>query len=343
MSLPLGKPVVRGFMFYAFPLAILANHPECESWILSNYIQTYFDDTDDSPVPFAFYVHDFAASPWLRVQDFQRETLSAFSQDPLHFILQALDNSSYVYLYVDEYFIPDRRYFQEKHFCHEILINGFDLHRRVMFITGYCRDSQFKTSEVSFDDFEKSYHGAGEMIQNGTFDNQDLGPDALWLFNNIKLYTFRESGHYEFNLKLVRETLKDYLYSRNTSERYSMVDEPWTRRWGLDWYPCLKRYYQRLIEGEVHSDWRHLHTLWEHKVCMVRRMEYMEKRGIIDPGVSLKKEIYELEYKVNQLRLLMIKYTLNKQQRLLESIIQGLDEVFPKEVSFTEKLLLITR
>lgn len=321
--LAITKPPANGYQFYSYPLAIILNHEESYPWFYSNFIQLAFDKNIFAPVPLCFYMYDYACNPWLNVHRLQRETFSMLDKEIVDFVVDSIDRGYYVYLNVDEYFIPDRGDYQKKHFSHDTLVYGYDLGLRTLKILGFNKVGAYESSEVSFNEFSQSYHYLDKIENN---------------CNQIYLYQYNQAGKYDFNAKLVKETLEDYLYSRNTSERFSMIAEPWDRAYGMESYEYLQKYFQNLLANKVHTDIRLLHILWEHKSCMKLRTEYMYENGFIENPNDVETAKL-IEHKAFMVKKLFLKYFLTEKKEIIETVSQLTDEIKELEAVFIEDLI----
>lgn len=298
-------PTINGYQFYAYPLAIILNHKETHPWFYSNYIQLAFDKDFYSPVPFCFYMYDYAINPWLNVQRLQRNIFDITGQDIVDFVKNALDNQYYVYLNVDEYHIPERSNFHKKHISHDVLVYGYDLENNTFDVLGFNDKTIFKNSKVRFSEFRHSFASL-DIIENNC--------------HQIYLYQYNPHGTYSFNTELVIETLEDYLFSRNTSKKVSMLTEEWDRHYGMDSYKQLNNYYQGLLNNDLYIDVKFTHILWEHKKVMGLRAKYMCDLGLITE--ELVEAALKIEDQALVLRNLFIKYSMTHKKNIIFKMIE---------------------
>lgn len=322
--LPIAPPEVDGYQFYALPLAILANYDESKSWIYSNFIQTCFDKKlIDSPVPFCFYMYDPASCPWLKYLHFDRDIFLAFNQDIVTFIIESLNREYYIYLNIDEYFIPERKAYQRYNSSHDILVYGYNLGEEVFLTLGYNNENQLKTTKVPFQLFLQAFNNLDNIINYCT---------------QINLYKFQKNSQYHFNLKLVIETLEDYLFSQNTSERFSMLREPWDRAYGMEGYQYFRQYIS-LMNDNNSPLVRDMHVLWEHKKLMTSRIKYMELNGYLSPLNSFSNNFSKIETMAMHIRNKALYYSIKKDPVVLDNITKLIDQLAHDEYLQLENLL----
>jgi hypothetical protein len=338
-QLPAHEPLIKGFLFFAYPLSIIGVDEKTHPWILSNFIQTCFDkDFSKSPVPFTFYSYDFTMSPWLKHEKVQRKTVDHLSKDIVNFIKTCINDNKYVQLYLDEYHVPNRVDSNKFHYIHENLIYGYDDEKRNFTILGFNENMIFKSTTISYEQFLRAYLGVTNQIESKIL-NQQLHPNSIDIFNIINMFEFNNNGNYSFNKKLVLESLKDYKEGNNTSERFAMIREPWDRAYGMDCYKHFINYFERLLNNEAIYDIRFLHNLWEHKLLMSKRVDFMQKNNYINLESDTIKKFETIEKKVLSLRNTMIKYSMTNNRYELELILSTLPTIAELDGRLTDILI----
>jgi hypothetical protein len=272
-QLPLGEPLAYGFQFYAFPMAILATEPRSRDWILSNYIHLAFDPAGaDSPVPFCFYLYDYALSPWLEVIRADRRWIADTGGDVVELCRSSIGAGYYPYLNLDEYFLPGRFRYQNLHYSHDVLACGVDDDRGTFSIYGFTADETLGVTEVAQDQFARAYASLDE-IEN-------------WC-HQVYFYRLRPEATYRMRLHVVGDALQDYLSGANPSRRVDMLQEEWDRAYGTDSYRPLRDYLDDYLAGKAAPDIRYLHVLWEHKRLMAERfVRLAELAPAIEPLIA---------------------------------------------------------
>ncbi|MGC5542971.1 hypothetical protein ACPYPE_20105 [Streptomyces griseus] len=288
-QLPVSEPLAGGYHFYAFPLAIAGTVGRAKDWILSNYIHLAHDATPGTSVPFCFYLYDYAISPWLDVIRNTRAWLGESGADPVAFCRAAVHAGYYVYLNLDDYFIPSRPGHQVRHGSHDLLICGADDDRSLFTSFGYTKDDVMRRSDLTFEEFGQGYRSLDALPNDCP---------------QVYLYRPRPDAEYPFNFRLVRRSFEDYLDGANVSEQFDMFREPWDRSYGIDCYPPLQRYLTDYAEGNTEGDIRYLHILWEHKRLMTLRTERMAElldgdfTALADEARGLEKQALRLRNKM---------------------------------------------
>jgi len=320
VKLPLAESPIIGLQYIAYTLGIVLNDEESLPWYYSNYIQLVSGNTFLSAMH--FYPAWYHTIPFLIVQAFKKE-ITKFGNINIHkFIKDCIDNQLYFYSVFDEFYVPRRLSYGRRHFQHDFLIYGYDEAQQEYILAGFDENRFYRTTTVSFAQFEEAFFS--EMNEY------------------VHLLKRNEGLKYNFNLKRVCELLEDYLYRRNTSERYSdgtSLEAISDRHWGLDVYKHLRGYFNSLINGDAWYDIRPLHILYEHKKCMVSRLEYMEKNNYISDCSYLIDSYKILENKSMVMRNLQLKYSATSDKKYLRSIVETLAEIEQKEEELLEILI----
>ncbi|MER6632527.1 hypothetical protein ABT301_30620 [Streptomyces sp. NPDC000987] len=329
IRLPIGDPVALGYQFYAFPLAIQATDERASDWILSNYIQLEYDERGwDTEVPLTFYLYDYALSPWLEVVRGTRAWYA--SADIVEVVRNALANGYYAYLVIDEYHIPNRRFFQVKHQEHDILVHGVDDRTGTFTVLGFDEQMRFRSTEVSQEDFGRAHHALdGERFQNApvVFYRPRAQPDFGY-----------PPIRYDFNVELVRRTLHEYLHSIDTSRHFDMLRAPRPCRYGMDVYQPLEQFVREYAKRERPYDIRHLHILWEHKRMMTARVRRLA--DLIGSIASLQDDARQIETDAMALRNVMMRDHLqNGRKGYLDNSLDLLDRVRDKETALLTEVI----
>ncbi len=338
-NLPISIPPIIGYTIHAYPLSIIFNYNETLPWFLSNYIQLVCD-TCFKGVFFDFSVLPcilegskwidsvYPGNPWLKRNSIEGYLLRNYNIEINDFVIESINQNNYVVLHLDEYYIPDTRSYKNRTFYHENLVYGYDLKDKTYNVLGFNGKGIFGNIRVSFDSFEEGVKSNFLYCPNG----------------QIKLLSYNEEYSYEMDLVLIRDQLTDFLDSQHTDNNYRTFRNPSHNFvYGLAVYDGLIEYFRLLSESKVYYDIRPLHILWEHKKCMLLRMEYLLR---LYPSTKLE-EIYNqyqlVEKKCMIMRQYQMKYSISNKPELLDNIINTLKMVCEYERNILSDFTLIIK
>ncbi|MNW60327.1 hypothetical protein D3C74_383000 [compost metagenome] len=119
-----------------------------------------------------------------------------------------------------------------------------------------------------------------------------------------------------------------------------MVFEPYSHCvFGIDCYSYIHEYYKSLLKKEVRFDVRYIHNVWEHKLLMTKRIEYMNNNKVIELSQEIVSQFKSVENRAQTLRNLMLKFHLNGDNKHIHSIMDGLSEIVEQEVFLINTVL----
>ncbi|WP_128893903.1 hypothetical protein [Longirhabdus pacifica] len=333
------QPIIKGYLFYAFPLSIIGYNEQTSPWILSNFIQTNLEmDYANSPIPYTLFSFDFKQSPWLKMEKITRKTLHHVQKDMLSTLKYFIDEQKYIYLYLDEYYIPRRRTYHQSHFLHENLIFGYDDDAQTFDVLGYDEKMIFKPIQISYEALMQSYNSV-EDIMHASMD-QNTYSDSFDVFSTITLFERNPHASYAFNYKLVRESLTEYLNGSNSFERFASIKQPPSHCvYGMDCYSYIEKYFRSFLAGEVPYDIRFLHILYEHKLLMTKRIQYIHDHKWNGAHGNLLVQCQEIEDLALAMRNLFVRYSLHNHSKYVTSILDKLQQTAEMEKDFLEQCL----
>lgn len=263
--LPVATPLAYAYQFYAFPLAILAERERSRDWVLSNYVQTAYDTDPGSPVPFCFYVDDFTRSPWLETQRLTREWCLRRGDRIDALVRDAVRDGWYVYLTVNERYIPRRRaYVEDVDYPHDVLVHGCDDDTDTFAILGYDEDQMFRATTAPQESLRTAFEAMGDRPFHDT---------------GIVLYRYDETGHYPLDVAHLADAIEEYATGANTSRHHADCTVPLDRVWGARGYEPLTEHLDAFGAGRGEANILDVQVLWEHKRLMVARAERAEELG----------------------------------------------------------------
>lgn len=317
--LQIGESPIIGYQYHAFPLSIAVLSKNFYPWFHNNYIQLfgYEENSTSRIIDFYNYRFDFRLEsvPVIDIEKISSDFIAVISEDMIGFLVDCISNDRYVYVHVDEFYIPNREAYQKRHNFHDILIYGYNLEAREFHVLGFNESISFTATTVSFDDFSKS------IIRNA---------DRSFF---KRIYLFRLDDHeettYEFSLRSFIRELSEYLLSRTSSSTANPHDI-----YGINTLDFITEHYESLYATHQLDKLSviPLHVLWEHKKSMLEKMQYIEQRYELE---NLSVQYRQVVKNASVIRNLLLKYNITRQDRNIVGIITKL-----KETKSQEDLLL---
>lgn len=334
-KLPITIPPIIGYTVHAYPLSIIYSYEECLPWFFSNYIQlvcntqftgNFFDFFSlCGALEGSVWIDSiYPGVPWINRHSVEGFVISDCNLNIHNLITASLEENNYIVSYLDEFFVPNRKPFQKEQVFHENLVYGYDTYEMAYDILGFDDKGVYRSSRISFDAFEQAFKSS----------------PLRFSYNTIKLLKVRQDYLFELDLELIRDSLLDYIYSRNSSTTLRMIRNPTKNcAYGISIYDVLIKYFESLSNGMVDYDIRPLHLLWEHKKCMLLRMEFISKNYLSVGLNDIYNDYMVVEQKCLSLRDLFIKYYISKQPSIINKIILGLRFIREKEQEILPNLI----
>ncbi len=335
------NPPLIGKLRHAYPLSILSADDAYLPWFHSNFIQLFWPRARGFPhatLDF-FYPPHYPSLPLLDTQLFDRRILDRRGEGVLgDFLVSCLADGWYAQLYVDEFHIPGRAAYRCAYMPHRLLVFGCDRDKASFDVLGFAADGRYAASQVTGSELEDAFVSTElaadiEAIEAGERETT-LGDLA-----KISLARYDSSKSCSFDLQLVIDQLSDYLLSRNTADRFRMLDLSYygQEATGMEIYNGIGRRLEYSLRHPEFADVLSLHILWEHKKCMLARIEYMETRGYLDPGDALGEAYAEIAAQAGVLRMMMLRFGMGRDRRLIERMIGRLAPVAERERDLLER------
>jgi hypothetical protein len=277
-KLPIKYPLIITYPQETHLISIVSMHEQFLPWFHSNFIQLkcslYHHDMDLKMYPDNFQ----RVCPLLEYQHLTRNSLGKWFPDIVNFIVQCIDDGLFFHATVNSYYISAyKRVFQKLHHFHEVLIFGYDSDLEVFFAADFF-DANYEFKAIPFYEFVASYR---------SIDHDDHGLDINNHLNGIELMRFNprshfnKKSHYLLDIENIVDLLGDYVYSSNTSKKYTVFENSLDDTYGLSVYNFLIKHIELVLTGEISwCNYRSFHIFYEHKKCMVLRIKYLCDLGL---------------------------------------------------------------
>ncbi len=320
MELPFELNVpVKGYQHHAYLLGVLyAVDPQAMIWVHNYFVQLQYN-IHNKNCSFNFYKGEVEFPRlYFDSECISKATLLDFHIPITEFIKYKIENGYYVRFDLDGYYLPNQRTYQKEHFWHDILIYGYA--DGIFQTAGYDAQMRYGAAVISEDVIKAAFYS--KLFSERSIPGK-----------NITLFRRGISGRkLEIDTMLIYDQLFDYIYSGNTAERYGFYDPTGGKKiFGLSACEQLKN-----LLGGYSLDVRPFHILWEHKVCMQARIQFLSDSGLIS---DKKKEIKLYQKLVhdaflirNKVLKVMVKYDVES----VEHIQNMLDKLI-----YEEKCLLV--
>lgn len=323
MELPFELNVpVKGYQHHAYLLGVLfATDPQAMIWVYNYFVQLQYN-IYNKKCSFNFYKGEVEFPRlFFDSECINKAALLDFHIPITEFIKYKIENGYYIRFKLDGYYLPNQRAYQKEHFWHDILIYGYA--DGIFQTAGYDAQMRYGTAIISEDILKAAFYSK--------FCSENSSPGK-----DIVLFRRCLSGRkLDIDVMLIYDQLFDYIYSGNTAERYGFYDLTGGKKiFGLRACEQLKT----LLRG-YYIDIRPFHILWEHKVCMQARLQFLSDSGFISHN---KKEIELYQKLVNDALLIrngILKVTVKYDVESVKHIQNMLDTLIYEEKCLLTSIL----
>lgn len=281
-------PAYRTFNDIAIPVGILqSNISGLEKWLSTKFIgmhfRWYWDQIVFNNKP--FYKWDCFYSKLIKLNT---STNYQFINSIREYIL----NGYYLYLFVNEMFIPHRNSYQKRNFIHDLCVYGFSDERHSFFISAYNDKEKYVCEEISYYDFYFA-------IKKLHFPFRQL--DKIKWKNRAML--FKINDNFDFKKNEFDRTNKE-IYKYCISYRYGS---------GINIYDYILKKLKKVQNHSINIDMHYFRILKEHinAVCSLHCKDINYYNNVLMADNLLLKAL-KYKLKRNDALLIIIKKDLLK-------------------------------
>lgn len=332
-SLPMGTPVITSYPTHANALSCLAPYPESMEWFYNYYVQM-LGGKDISSILFLDFCAPlpWKACPWIRSHSVPKELIDQKWSSVPEFLMDSIDRGYYVFLYLDQFYIPGSAAFQRFHLVHDNFVFGYNRQDGLLEIADFFQYTKYSTCKASFAQVEEAYRYG------------DLQPASDQL-QGVILVKPAAYEHFAFNLQVMKDLLEDFLMSANRGKSYTdgyrldLGDRQDLFAYGLEVYGLLEQRFGMLLSQNQPLDIRSLHVLIDHKTLMLERIRYLEERGLLRSGAPVRQQFRDIGEQLIILRNLAIKDAYSGRMKEGARIVKAIPGIRMKEKLALEALL----
>lgn len=338
-------PPIKSYLHYSQSLSIILADDKTNEWFYSNFIQLYskkgasqeWDLLQILPDSFDL-LHD---QYFHQVSHLNNEIINIDKDNIIELVKKWINNSYYVLMYVDEYFLPGTQIYKRGHYPHAQLVYGYNDEEKKLYIMNFNDKVEYGSIEVDYEHFIES------MLTDDLIDK--FGWSHLKYQNPRLIKTTENNIKSEFCINILINQLQDYidgkvpyskfLYNRDINYIENSV-------WGIDIYKNLISYLECTPENTSllpRSLFIPFNLLWEHKDVMINRLEFLKLKynlTIPDYLISKFKKISKL---CHRLRIFARKLDLNNDFNCKPEMIKIVEEIKSIEFQSIEELIEIIK
>lgn len=299
LSLPIEKdPSFRELHTSAYPLSILEIYQGfSKKWLIQNFVNIAFKKEYDNVLtyirPYFWFWNCFEV----------KYSLHYPFKNVIKKIKAFLSKGYYVFLCVNEKYIPERIYYENTYYNHEILIFGYNDEKFEFDTIGYNDKKKYETQKIAYSNIDKAFRTDYEHF--------------------YKFYALKVKPNYNFDKTStfhMKQSINMYLNTRNAKK-------------GFNAYQYLREYIRSFLENGKQINMRSFRMIKERAAVMVLIPNYFKIDTYLDKLLKDNVRISETLF------LLVLKWNRSPNTNIKESILNHINLYMINEKEFFTKFL----
>lgn len=308
----INKPQIITHPDHAFFQSIFSVNSCYQNWLYTNFIQLYcnFPKSKISKAIDLDFLCQYEYSNFVDIQLIYRNIYEYENRNIscIDYFCDLLERNLYLIIAVDEMYLSFSHSYNRYHFKHPLFLYGFNKEKGVFNASYYSSKGYVAEGLVKFSEVEYAFSGFISM----------LGVNNGLLIRAISSV----EAKYEVNVEVIQKGVEEYIYPPSVSLDMAFVGKSMTGKvFGLNIYEALLTYNKLIADGinqEFIPSYKNYHALYEHKVIMLHRINYLKEIGVLS-SISIK-QYSEIVDKALAIRNLYIKCLLTKNLDSLQSV-----------------------
>lgn len=269
--------------------------------------------------------------PFIKTENYAFSNLS--NKEIINNLIILLENNFYIYIFLDwKYIVPDM---VKSNLAHTTLISGYDSEKHIFLVSDNYDEGRFVTIEIDMDVVVNAFKSAWYSSVGNQHDND--GSSSFDYLKNIIAFKYRDEVSVSFNKNILISNIKSYYNSYGNR----LFNNRPLALYGYDSYKIIKDALNK--ESFRHFQVKNFHLLYEHKIIMVKRLQYLSKYGYInksDGYISQAEEIMQNFLIIRNLYLKFMMAPVDKKDTNRNKILELIDISLEKEKRMLGNLLI---
>ncbi len=306
VSLPIVEPVYGTYHYQGAACAIIHQNPSIRNWYLNQVMllqcERRFLDGFTTPL-LTVWGSSWTNAPYIEYKCYATKHMKT---EYMQQLIQTLLSEGYYVIYgcVDDYYIPGKTWYHEKHFLHDGLICGYDQKEQTYQFFAYDQRWKYRVFTTTQSGFCEGWKAGAEC---GKFHPLcGLRPTT----EQVRLRPMQ-----------ILRVLHQYLDS--SLEKYPEHEQGLV--FGSVVHTYLSMYLGKLYDGSIpyeRMDWRVFRLIWEQKRLMLERLETVENTLHLDHESST--AYAPLVQSANEMRMLYASHHKRRRDSVLPLLQQKL-------------------
>jgi hypothetical protein len=237
-------------------------------WFYEHFTQLYGMDAYEG-----FYWNDYLEDVYFTkdIGDLEFYDSAAMSGiiNIVEFIEEKIIQGYYPAIYIDEFYLPGKEFYQIKHFMRLLLFYGFDSSNKAFSVIGFNENAEFKLLQYKYQEIQAAFDSSKNIY--------DISPIWVKFYNCTLLKLKKSDGKYSYDCNKFFNQLNNYLNSSGDSSmlrpevKIQFGDKA---SFGIQVYDGMITNLNNLLDDIFTIDYRRIHLIAEHKKLLLKKLSY---------------------------------------------------------------------
>ncbi len=262
---------INTYLNYSLPLCAILADKRKYSWLFEHFIELYTLSNENN----SFWV-DF-----LEDRDFYKDVadyeiidanIMKNEKSIIDFIKEKINGGYYLIIQLDEFYLPNKRAFGQNHKIHQIMIHGFNDIGKTVKTISFNNKLDFTTQEYKYSVISDAYNN-GKLFYNDKYPWEKK--ENVEIIKPIDSYNITQR-----NLNAILNGIKKYISGEGDYNKIRPFNIEVFGKKACFNTKVLRDIQSHLKCGEKNNacvDYRYIHLLFEHKLLMLHRLNYIAK------------------------------------------------------------------
>ena len=322
IKLPLAESYIDALQYHAYFSSIVMTKDNFK-YMLSKYINITVRSIFKPHIDFCYQgILDLSPSPLNKFQ------IRGKIMNITEFIISALRSGNYVYVKVNEFYLPHRISYKKEMFVHDILVYGVDNSNKLFYTYGYDDTKKLNHTTHTFDEIEKSYYS---LTYEWDYDLFLIRENNDYSFNNLDEIILQEYRNYSLSVNPYYKTINKVINGEdggaNEPINISSFDV-----YGIKCYDFVINILNDHIHNNASFDSRTLFVLKNQKKTIRDSLLLMNCNNS-----DMSKKYGQIYKETEICAMLYLKYKNAQDKKILSDLIFRLKQIKEEEISFFER------
>jgi hypothetical protein len=274
------KTVLRSYLYSAYPAGMATARQSLPANVLLHHIQLYFPaskltaegiNRDHFRIFPGLSIDQYGALGWLQSTIIDETLIAAMSRDECaERAYASLEQGRYIFVHIDEFYLPGSGCFRRRHHRHPLLITGCDRSQHLLLAMTYLASGVFGPTDIPVSEFDAGIRSPLGRLP-GRYSEKSIWKEIAWVDQTDEPID---------QFQLARR-IDDYLEGADSSARYLggdlaipgyervghvYWDNPETvGGYGRGIYEYWRKYLRTVVSTNQNVDMRATRSLMDHK------------------------------------------------------------------------------